>query len=326
MIDTWGDDFIPPELRDNIICLDELDHHEREGYTVSLRQGNYENDLQVAQDSALDSSGGGPHITGSITTDINGERQDPNICALDALFSVVTNRHTPSREVTSARESERNTQLLDHRNIPVVSYTIRGEATLMDHWTDPHYFMAAFPTCFRQGSGAISMSELSRCHLALLPTGLCVTTVEGRSLSLQYFLADACASTYSSRFARHKTFMYLLYDVIQLRKSSMGNGFLVKRQNWQSTMNDIVSLTVNQLQDAVKMVVAGQKIEDPIIRRLLRNIETIGMHVPGSFAQKLRMRSEIRGLIARYGMPAFSDRRSARSITGDWLRIYIHNF
>ncbi|GLI82177.1 hypothetical protein PoHVEF18_010583 [Penicillium ochrochloron] len=29
------------------------------------------------------------------------------------------------------------------------------------------------------------------------------------------------------------------------------------------------------------------------------------MHVPGSFAQKLRLRSEIRGLITRYGMPAF---------------------
>ncbi len=85
----------------------------------------------------------------------------------------------------------------------------------------------------------------------------------------------------------------------------MGNGFLVKRQNWQSAMNDIASLTVNQLQDAAKTAAAGQKIEDLIIRRLLRNIETIGMQVPGSFAQKLRMRSEIRGLIARYAMPAF---------------------
>ncbi|OKO94694.1 ATP-dependent DNA helicase pfh1 [Penicillium subrubescens] len=285
MIDDWSDDFIPPELRDNIICLDELDHHEREGYTVSLRQGNYENDLQAAQDSALDSNGGGPHITGSIFTDINGERQDPNVCALDALVSVVTNRPPPSREVMSARESERNTQLLDHRKIPVVSYTIRGEATLMDHWTDPHYFTAAFPTLFPAGIGG---------HLdeRTIPVSLAA-------------FADWALRHHSRRFARHKTFMYLLYDVIQLRKSSMGNGFLVKRQNWQSTMNDIASLTVNQLQDAAKTAAAGQKIEDLIIRRLLRNIETIGMQVPGSFAQKLRMRSEIRGLIARYGMPAF---------------------
>jgi hypothetical protein len=99
--------------------------------------------------------------------------------------------------------------------------------------------------------------------------------------------------------------MYLLYDVIQLRKSAMGNAFLIKRQNWQSTINDIDSLTVPQLQDAAKIVATGQRIDDPIIRRLLRNIQPIGMQVPGSFAQKLRMRSEIRGLITRYGMPAF---------------------
>jgi hypothetical protein len=99
--------------------------------------------------------------------------------------------------------------------------------------------------------------------------------------------------------------MYLLYDMIQLRRSSMGNTLLIKRQNWQSTMDDIASLTVNQLQEAVKTVTTGQKFRDPIIRRLLRNIETIGMQVAGSFAQKLRMRSEIRGLITRYGMPAF---------------------
>lgn len=99
--------------------------------------------------------------------------------------------------------------------------------------------------------------------------------------------------------------MYLLYDVIQLRKSSIGNAFLIKRQNWQSVTKDITCLTICQLQNAAKSVARGQKIEDPIIRRLLRNIVTIGMQVPGSFAQKLRLRSEIRGLITRYGMPAF---------------------
>ncbi|KAH7021700.1 hypothetical protein B0J12DRAFT_548646, partial [Macrophomina phaseolina] len=79
----------------------------------------------------------------------------------------------------------------------------------------------------------------------------------------------------------------------------------IKRQHWRSAVDDIASLTVDQLQNAAKAVAAGQQIQEPAIRRLLRNIETIGMQVPGSFAQKLRMRSEIRGLIARYGMPAF---------------------
>lgn len=34
-------------------------------------------------------------------------------------------------------------------------------------------------------------------------------------------------------------------------------------------------------------------------------MQTIAILVPGSFAQKLKLRAEIRGLILRYGMPAF---------------------
>src|SRR5436190_4886377 len=99
--------------------------------------------------------------------------------------------------------------------------------------------------------------------------------------------------------------MYLLYDVLQLRSSSLGNTLLVKRQDWKSVKEDIASLTVDQLQTAAKSVAKGQLIDNPIIQRLQRDLTTIGMQVPESFSQKLKMRSKIRGLIARYGMPAF---------------------
>ena len=99
--------------------------------------------------------------------------------------------------------------------------------------------------------------------------------------------------------------MYLLYDVIQLRRSSLANSILVKRQHWKSTVKDIALLTVNQLLNAVKTLAAGGKIEDPMVRRLQKNLISIAKHVPGSFAQKLVMRSNIRGIIVRYGMPGF---------------------
>ena len=70
---------------------------------------------------------------------------------------------------------------------------------------------------------------------------------------------------------------------------------------------DIASLTVDQLQTAAKSVAKGQLIDNPIIQRLQRDLTTIGMQVPESFSQKLKMRSKIRGLIARYGMPEFLD-------------------
>ncbi|KAF9884384.1 hypothetical protein FE257_001840 [Aspergillus nanangensis] len=228
MIDDWSGDLIPLELRDSIIRLDESYNHEREVYTVDLQTGNYENDLQAAQDSACDINIGEPIVTGSVSTDINGERQDPNLRVLDALFGVIMNRP------------------------PTLSGAISAENTiLVDHWSDPHYFTAAFPSLFPTGIGG---------HL------------DERTIpvSLGAF-AQSALSHHSRRFARHKTFMSLLYD------------------NWQSATKDIASLTVSQLQNAAKMVATGQKIEDPIIRRLLRNT----------------LRSEIRGLITRYGIPAF---------------------
>jgi hypothetical protein len=132
MMDDWSADFIPSTLRDSIICLDDADLHEREGYTVNLETGNYENDLQAAEDN------GGPDnalvITGSVTTDINAERQNPDVRALDTLLGLVAEKAS-------------------HQRNPLISYTIRGRTTLLNHWDDSCYFTAAFPTLFPTGVG-----------------------------------------------------------------------------------------------------------------------------------------------------------------------------
>jgi hypothetical protein len=140
MMDEWADDFIPMELRDSIICVDETDHHEREGYTVNLQEGNYENDLQAAEDDACDAGGDAPLMTGSFTTDINGERQNPDLRILDTLLDLITSRAQVADQP-------------DHRRTPLIRYSIRGGTTLLSHWDDPHYFTAAFPTLFPTGVG-----------------------------------------------------------------------------------------------------------------------------------------------------------------------------
>ena len=99
--------------------------------------------------------------------------------------------------------------------------------------------------------------------------------------------------------------MYLLYDVLQLRSSSLGHTLLIKRQKWKTATNDIASLTIDQLENAAKIIANGEIISDPTIQQLQQNILAIGMQVPQSFSQKLKMRSGIKGLISRLGMPAF---------------------
>ncbi|KAH6691788.1 hypothetical protein BKA61DRAFT_625183 [Leptodontidium sp. MPI-SDFR-AT-0119] len=91
--------------------------------------------------------------------------------------------------------------------------------------------------------------------------------------------AEWALSHHSRRFARHKTFMYLLYDVLQLRSSSLGNALLVKRRDWRSAEEDVASLTIDQLEDAAKAIADGGVIDHPVIQRLQRNIVTIGIQV-----------------------------------------------
>ena len=90
MIEDWADEFIPPQITDNVICLAEPDHGEREGYTVSLESGNYENDLHAAHDEAFYADERDPLVTASICIDVNGERTNPDIPKIDALLRVVT--------------------------------------------------------------------------------------------------------------------------------------------------------------------------------------------------------------------------------------------
>lgn len=99
--------------------------------------------------------------------------------------------------------------------------------------------------------------------------------------------------------------MYLLYDAIQLRNSCLGNSLLIKRTQWTSVTRDLNSLNVARLQNAARELAADHVTKDPLVRRLLKSLTAIGVHVPGSFFHKLQMRAEIRGLLVREGMPAF---------------------
>lgn len=153
MMESWPADFIPPEITNNITCLESPDHHEREGYTVSLEGGNYENDFHAAQDSAFQSNDHDPFLTGSIYTDINGERINPNIQMIDALLGVITGNTCNADEETPTVDDISDRHQCRKKNIQIISYAIRGQATLMSSWENPHYFTGAFPTLFPTGLG-----------------------------------------------------------------------------------------------------------------------------------------------------------------------------
>lgn len=153
MMDGWSDEFIPPEIYNNIICLGTSDYHEREGYTVSLRTGNYKNDLYTAQDTIFNTDDPEPLISSSVYKDVNRERQDPNARIIDALREVVScNRCSTykgalaAEDVIDSLDSRQGTML-------TISYTIHRQSALINNWEDPCYFTATFPTLFLTGTG-----------------------------------------------------------------------------------------------------------------------------------------------------------------------------
>lgn len=112
-----------------------------------------------------------------------------------------------------------------HRRPPVIEYGVRGQALLLNQWQDPHYFTSAFPTLFPTGKGG---------HLD--DRDIAVSLAAFANWALRYYsrrLVDlsSCYRIQADgfRFARHRTFMYLLYDVLQLRNSCLGNSLLIKR-------------------------------------------------------------------------------------------------
>ena len=99
--------------------------------------------------------------------------------------------------------------------------------------------------------------------------------------------------------------MYLLYDVIQRRKSALGNSLLVKRGDYQVVQNIISSLTHQQLIAAAQSLRLTQTTSDPAIATLRRAIQTVAARVPNSFAEKQNMRLHIRALFVEFGPAAF---------------------
>jgi Helitron helicase-like domain at N-terminus len=99
--------------------------------------------------------------------------------------------------------------------------------------------------------------------------------------------------------------MYLLYDVIQRRKSALSNSMLVKRGDYHAVQEIISSLTYERLVAAAQSLHSTQKTSDPAIATLRHAIETVATRVPNSFAEKQEMRLRLQGLFIEYGLAAF---------------------
>src|SRR5467141_4070575 len=91
----------------------------------------------------------------------------------------------------------------------------------------------------------------------------------------------------------------LLYDMILLRQTAIGNSLQARREYWEKAQADILAVNSNDLRAAALRMSNGEKSGNPAIERLLSNMRLISSYNPESYGRKVAKRH-----IVRYSIPA----------------------
>ncbi len=74
------------------------------------------------------------------------------------------------------------------------------------------------------------------------------------------------------RYARHLTFRFLLYDLIQRQSSSLRYNLLVKKRNWSDIYKLVNCISYDCLRAVATEIKATNKCPDPDIVKLERQV------------------------------------------------------
>ena len=136
LIDQWADGHIPPLLQDAVVHIPEDQDSDERGTYAGDMEGLFENDLH----SALDSMADGTIASGVVYSDVEGQRQIPELKMVTALMSMMDKPREDSSD-TYAQQT------------PVITWTGNGQHVLMNDYEDTDFFTGAFPTLFPYGKG-----------------------------------------------------------------------------------------------------------------------------------------------------------------------------
>ena len=268
LIESWEARFVPEVLVETaIITEDNWQLDQREGYITSLEGGSYENDFDALHEEVDP----GTVIGGSFLSDEEGQNQNQQMAFIAKLTELVGEQED--------EESMRDPHIQFSSTHP------ESDMIPKSSYQDSDFFTASFPTLFPRGTGGHKDSRRTE------------------DVSLQAW-AKWTLKHHSRRFAKHPTFLFLLYDVIFLRQSSLGNFLQVKKGYWDSVKHDFSTLTSVELQQAATDLQSGRPCSNPKIQQLMRDVRLISTYTPESFGQKLAMRHLLWGSIVRFGIPA----------------------
>ncbi len=129
--------------------------------------------------------------------------------------------------------------------------------------------------------------------------GLCPIIQDGKFIQCKFLYVV----TKKIRFARHSTFVFLLYDVVNRRRAGLGYFLLTKTRFWEQTHAEVDALTMAELNDAANEIQATGKCTNPAILKLERQVQIVAGQTPHSFARFAEQAVHIKALMINDGMP-----------------------
>lgn len=157
---------------------------------------------------------------------------------------------------------------------------------------NPELFPRMYPTLFPYGVGGLED------HSRAIAIGF------NRHLKHLFRLADR-------RFQEHYSFLFAAFNIVQRRQVVLHTSLKVQRASLQTLSKRFKELTPEAVHRVCTKVENGEfkvadcDVEEHRVVELLKEVEVVNSHVPGTAAAKMDMRQEIRALTLQHGLPSF---------------------
>jgi hypothetical protein len=267
----WSDEFIPEQLLNNITVVDpEGEDDERADYAVPEcdeddSEGDGSAEHTMSSNLSLET------LKGCTWSPVDGDLDQVGVSLVQDI-----------RQAFFSNESSEEKNA--HQGGSGLCLEVRTGKNLMNFYEDNDYFMASFPTLFPNGSGGHKDSRVVGVSLEQW----------GKNLLRHH----------NRSFARHKTFLFLLFDAARQRKSAVARAIIVHRKNWPTISARLEKITAKDLLLAEQHLRRREPIGNGDVIALLRCFQQMGRRVPLSHVVRQDMRNCIKGLIVRYGQPS----------------------